>query len=155
MNNNASSLNNKKKFLILGCGFSGSFFAKTIRKLGCTALTSSRSEKRDPYSFVFNSESSMIPDEKIFDGVTHILSCIPPDKNGKDPVLLKLRNKLENLSLEWVGYLSTTGVYGNTEGDWVSEIDRPNQLSKKKDVNKSDAILIARFYYETRLKDNK
>ena len=29
-----------------------------------------------------------------------------------------------------------------------------NQLAKKKDVNKSDAILIARFYYETRLKDN-
>ena len=28
-----------------------------------------------------------------------------------------------------------------------------NLLSKKKDVNKSDAILIARFYYETRLKD--
>ncbi len=28
-----------------------------------------------------------------------------------------------------------------------------NQLAKKKDVNKSDAILIARFYYETRLKD--
>ena len=29
------------------------------------------------------------------------------------------------------------------------------QLSKKKDVNKSDAILIARFFAETRLKDNK
>ena len=29
-----------------------------------------------------------------------------------------------------------------------------DQLSKKKDVNKSDAILIARFYSETRLKDN-
>ena len=28
-----------------------------------------------------------------------------------------------------------------------------NQLSKKKDVNKSDAILIARFYIETRIKD--
>ena len=28
-----------------------------------------------------------------------------------------------------------------------------NQLSKKKDVNKSDAILIARFYNETRFKD--
>ncbi len=28
------------------------------------------------------------------------------------------------------------------------------QLSKKKDVNKSDAVLIARFYYDTRLKDN-
>ena len=30
-----------------------------------------------------------------------------------------------------------------------------NQLSKKKDVNKSDAILIARFFNETKLKDNK
>ena len=30
-----------------------------------------------------------------------------------------------------------------------------NQLSKKKDVNKSDAILIARFFNETRLTDNK
>ena len=29
-----------------------------------------------------------------------------------------------------------------------------NQLTKKKDVNKSDAILIARYYYDTRLKDN-
>ena len=30
-----------------------------------------------------------------------------------------------------------------------------HQLTKKKDVNKSDAILIARFYYETTFKDNK
>ena len=131
MNNNASSLINNKKFLILGCGFTGSFFAKTIRKLGCTALTSSRSEKRDRNSFVFNSENSLIPEEKIFDGVTHILSCIPPDKNGSDPVLGRLRNKLENLSLEWIGYLSTTGVYGNSDGDWVSEKDRPNPLQKR------------------------
>ena len=30
-----------------------------------------------------------------------------------------------------------------------------NQLAKKKDVNKSDAILIAKFYSETRFEDNK
>jgi len=131
MNNSASSLNNKNKFLILGCGFSGSFFAKTIRQLGCTALTSSRSEKKDPDSFVFNSETCMVPDKKIFDGVTHILSCIPPDKNGKDPVLKSLKNKLKSLSLEWVGYLSTTGVYGNTNGDWVSETNDPNPFQKR------------------------
>ena len=132
MKNPASSLNNKNKFLILGCGFSGSFFAKKIRQLGYTALTSSRSEKKDPNSFVFNSENGIIPDKKIFDGVTHILSCIPPDKNGNDPVLKSLKNKLKSLSLEWVGYLSTTGVYGNTKGDWVSEIDQSKPFSKKK-----------------------
>jgi len=131
MKNPASSLNNKNKFLILGCGFSGSFFAKKIRQLGYTALTSSRSENKDPNSFVFNSEKGVVPDEKIFDGVTHILSCIPPDKNGNDPVLESLQSKLEGLSLEWVGYLSTTGVYGNTEGGWVSEIDQPNPFQKR------------------------
>jgi len=127
----ASLLGNKKKFLILGCGYSGSFFAKTIRKFGCTVLTSSRSASKDPNSFIFNSENGMVPDEKIFDGVTHILSCIPPDKNGNDPVLKSLKNKLKSLSLEWVGYLSTTGVYGNTKGDWVSEINEPNPFQKR------------------------
>ncbi len=131
MKNNASSLGKKNKFLILGCGFSGSFFAKTIRQFGCTALTSSRSKNKDPNSFVFDSEKDSVPDEEIFDGVTHILSCIPPDKNGKDPVLGSLKNKLQSLSLEWIGYLSTTGVYGNTKGDWVSEMDQPNPLQKR------------------------
>ena len=119
----ASLIGNKNKFLILGCGFSGSYFAKTIKKFGCTVLTSSRSINRDPNSFVFNSETGIVPEAKIFDGVTHILSCIPPDKNGNDPVLKSLKNKLKSLSLEWVGYLSTTGVYGNTKGNWVSEIN--------------------------------
>jgi len=127
----ASLIGNKNKFLVLGSGFSGSYFAKTIKKFGCTVLTSSRSINKDPNSFVFNSENGVVPDEKIFDGVTHILSCIPPDKNGNDPVLKSLKNKLKSLSLEWVGYLSTTGVYGNTKGNWVYEIDEPNPLQKR------------------------
>jgi len=127
----ASLIGNKNKFLILGCGYSGSYFAKTIKKLGCTVLTSSRSISRDPNSFVFNSDSDEVPDEKIFEGVTHILSCIPPDKNGNDPVLESLQSKLENLPLQWVGYLSTTGIYGNTKGGWVSELDQPNPFQKR------------------------
>ena len=62
----ASLLGNKNKFLILGCGFSGSFFAKTIKKFGCTVLTSSRSISSNPNSFVFNSENGMTPETKIF-----------------------------------------------------------------------------------------
>ena len=131
MNNFASSPKNKNKFLIFGSGFTGSFFAKTIKRFGWNVLTSSRSFKKDPNSFVFNSENGTVPDKKIFDGVTHILSCIPPGKDGKDPVLGTLKNKLQSLSLEWVGYLSTTGVYGNTEGGWVSETDQPNPFHKR------------------------
>ncbi len=131
MNSFASLIGNKNKFLILGCGYSGNFFAKTIRKLGCKTLTSSRSETKDPNCFVFNSENKIIPDKKIFDGVTHILSCIPPDKNGNDPVLGCLKNQLNNLSPEWVGYLSTTGVYGDAKGDWVSENTLPKPFQKR------------------------
>ena len=131
MNNLASTLTRNKKFLIFGGGFTGNFFAKAIRELGCIALTSSRSKKDDPNSFVFNSESNIILDENIFEGVTHILNCIPPDKNGNDPVLKVLKNKLQSLSPEWVGYLSTTGVYGNTYGQWVSEKDLPQPIQKR------------------------
>ncbi len=131
MKKTASLLEHKNKFLIFGCGFSGSFFANTIRKFGCNVLTSSRSTSKDPNNFVFNSEKGVVLDEQIFDGVTHILSCIPPDKNGDDPVLQSLQSKLQDLPLKWVGYLSTTGVYGNTEGGWVSEIDQPNPLQQR------------------------
>ena len=131
MKNPASLLGNKNKFLILGCGFSGSFFAKTIKKFGCTVLTSSRSEKKIQIVLFSTVKTVLFLMKKIFDGVTHILSCIPPDKNGNDPVLKSLKNKLKSLSLEWVGYLSTTGVYGNTKGDWVSEIDEPNPFQKR------------------------
>ena len=87
MINLASSLTYKQKFLIFGGGYSGKYFAKLIRKFGCTALTSSRSANNDANSFIFNSENNTIPQDSIFDEVTHILSCIPPDKNGNDPVL--------------------------------------------------------------------
>ena len=127
----ASSIQSDKKFIIFGGGFSGKFFAKAIRKLGYTALTSSRTKKNDPYSFIFDSENKIYPKDEIFDGTTHILSCIPPDKEGNDPVLKSLRSKIESLSIDWAGYLSTTGVYGNSHGNWVFENDEPNPIQER------------------------
>ena len=121
----------EKKFIIFGGGFSGRFIANEIRNLGCEALTSSRQIQKNTASFVFDSLSSVLPPEHIFDGTTHVLSCIPPDKNGKDPVLSRLHNKLKSLNLEWVGYLSTTGVYGNTFGEWVTEKDPVKPLQDR------------------------
>ena len=51
MKDKASYLNSNKKFLIFGCGYSGNFFAKTLRKYGCIALTSSRSINNDSSNF--------------------------------------------------------------------------------------------------------
>lgn len=53
--------------------------------------------------------------------VTHILVSIPPDAAG-DPVADIHSGNLAALkSLQWLGYLSTTGVYGTREGGWVDE----------------------------------
>ena len=131
MENFARDSFNKKKFIIFGGGFSGQFFANEIKKLGCEVLTSSRQIHNNPTSFIFDSLSKTLPPEHIFDGVTHVLSCIPPDKSGKDPVLSRFHKKLKSLDLDWVGYLSTTGVYGNTFGEWVTEKDPVKPLQDR------------------------
>ena len=60
MTNLSSPITAKNKFLIFGGGFSGDYFAKSIRKLGCIALASSRSISNEPNSFIFNSEDNSI-----------------------------------------------------------------------------------------------
>ena len=51
-----------------------------------------------------------------------ILVFAGPGPEG-DPVLAKLREPIASRAraLDWVGYLSTTGVYGNHDGGWVDE----------------------------------
>jgi nucleoside-diphosphate-sugar epimerase len=57
----------------------------------------------------------------VFASVTHILTSVPPDAAG-DPVLDVHGEDLARLTgLAWVGYLSTTGVYGDRAGGWVDE----------------------------------
>ena len=131
MQNFARNSLRKKKFIIFGGGFSGKYIANEIRKLGCEVLTSSRKIQNDKGSFVFDSLSEALPPEHIFEGTTHVLSCIPPDKSGKDPVLSRLNKKLNSLDLDWAGYLSTTGVYGNTFGEWVTEKDPAKPLQDR------------------------
>jgi nucleoside-diphosphate-sugar epimerase len=65
------------------------------------------------------------------DGVTHILSSIAPTADG-DPVLAGLRDKIAAArDLEWVGYLSTTVVYGDHDGGWVDETTPINPAANR------------------------
>jgi len=55
-------------------------------------------------------------------GATHLLSSVPPDERG-DPVLDVHAAAIAGAAshLQWIGYLSTTGVYGDRQGGWVDE----------------------------------
>ncbi len=52
---------------------------------------------------------------------THLLSSVAPQ--GDDPVLARMADQIGGAAphLDWVGYLSTTAVYGDHDGGWVDE----------------------------------
>ena len=55
------------------------------------------------------------------DKSTHLLISIPPQVS-KDPVLDRFSNEILNWKhLKWIGYISSTGVYGDAKGEWVDE----------------------------------
>jgi nucleoside-diphosphate-sugar epimerase len=68
---------------------------------------------------------------EMFAGVSHILVSIPPDAMG-DPVIAVHREEIARIpGLEWLGYLSTTGVYGTRDGGWVDELSEPRPTSRR------------------------
>ena len=60
------------------------------------------------------------------ESATAIISAVPPSAEG-DPVLARYGDQLANISKQaWIGYLSTTGVYGDTGGALVDEASALN-----------------------------
>ncbi|SME93285.1 Nucleoside-diphosphate-sugar epimerase [Tistlia consotensis] len=72
-------------------------------------------------AFVFANGRPLEDPEAALAGTSHLLASAPPDAEG-DPVLAAHGAAIAALpGLQWVGYLSTTGVYGNRAGGWVDE----------------------------------
>jgi nucleoside-diphosphate-sugar epimerase len=64
-------------------------------------------------------------DSADFADATHIVVSVPP--GDSDPVLAKYRDAIIAApALQWIGYLSSVGVYGNYGGAWVSESTTPH-----------------------------
>ncbi len=62
---------------------------------------------------------------------THLLISAAPDEAG-DPLLAQHRADLEAApNLQWIGYLSTIGVYGDHRGAWVDETTTPRPVSER------------------------
>ena len=112
------------KVLILGCGYTGSRLARLLLDQKIPVCLTTRSGEC-PASiqapcFAFSDDFPLLPDQALA-GTTHVLHSIPPDQQGIDPVAAYLLPVLEKVHLQWFGYLSTTGVYGDVQGAWVDE----------------------------------
>ncbi len=114
---------NVSHLLCFGFGFSAQAVSRQLKregwKISATSRTPEGVAKIRAHGFEghrFDAQLNIAPD------VTHLLISAPPDENG-DLVLRLLSARLQRAStqLKWVGYLSTTGVYGDKGGDWVDE----------------------------------
>ena len=63
--------------------------------------------------------------------VTHLLISTPPSDDGDPTFLLHAEDILKLEKLQWIGYLSTTGVYGDRDGEWVDETSELRPSSQR------------------------
>lgn len=119
------------RVLVLGGGYTGCRFARALASHGVAVTVSHRraspgeAEAGDRRWLRFDPAAGAVPTAADLAGTTHVLVTVPPDAAGNDPVLDHLGERLASLPLEWVAYLSTTGVYGDRAGGWVDEATPP------------------------------
>jgi nucleoside-diphosphate-sugar epimerase len=107
--------------LCFGLGYTARALAGRLAAGGWTVRGTSRgAEPAAEYPAQrFDRDAPLAPGE--FAGVSHILVSVPPDDIG-DPALDRHGDDIARVpGLAWLGYLSTTGVYGDRAGGWVDE----------------------------------
>ena len=109
------------QLLVVGGGYCGGRLGRRLQELGARVITTRRNPKTESGELAFNSDGGPVPSSEALAGTTHVLITAPPDREGRDPCLKALQSQLRQLELQWVGYLSTTGVYGDHQGGWVDE----------------------------------
>jgi nucleoside-diphosphate-sugar epimerase len=112
-----------------GLGYSARVLARRLAASGWLVTGTCRSQeqagelRKAGFSAVLFNRDRPVEPEVLY-GVTHLLVSIPPDAAG-DPVLARHGDDIAALpGLSWLGYLSTTGVYGDRGGGWVDETAR-------------------------------
>jgi len=125
-----------KKLFCFGYGYTCDYLAHELMQQGNWSIggTTRDLEKRaflrakGINAHLFDYEHPLGDPYFILDGVTHLLISTPPDDRGDPTFAMHAADIARIPTLEWVGYLSTVGVYGDRAGGTVDETSeiRPN-----------------------------
>jgi nucleoside-diphosphate-sugar epimerase len=111
------------RLLIFGRGYCGLAIAERAARAGFEVAFTSRQGVAGSVPF----EAA----EPAIKAATHLLTTAAPDADG-DPVLLRYGNAIAAAPhVRWVGYLSSSSVYGDRDGGWVDE-DTPAAPSQER-----------------------
>lgn len=114
-----------KHLISFGHGYSAQALSRILSRQGWRVTGTSRGTDREEAIRASGANPLLFPGpdaEAVLETATHVLCSTGPTEAG-DPVLAELKDALTDRApkLEWVGYLSTTGVYGDHQGGWVDE----------------------------------
>lgn len=98
--------------LIFGLGYTATRIAAALSERGWDIVSTGSAG-----TISFDDEGSV---RLALAQATHILSSVPPVADG-DPVLTRYGDLIGHSPAQWIGYLSSTGVYGDAGGAWVDE----------------------------------
>ena len=113
-----------------GFGLTAKYFVKELlkNKFKINLITTSRSKSSNKKflninykNFYFDNNKFDKKIKKYILNASHVLVSIPP-RDRKDYVIENFYNEISlNKKIKWLGYLSSTSVYGNHDGKWVNE----------------------------------
>lgn len=99
------------RLFVFGMGYSASVLAGALRARGWHVAGTGRAG-----TIAFDDAAGVAT---ALTQASHVLSSVPPARDGDDPVLARYRDRIAKVG--WIGYLSSTGVYGDCGGAWVDE----------------------------------
>jgi nucleoside-diphosphate-sugar epimerase len=119
-----------RRLFCFGLGYTALALARALQDEGWQVAGTTRTPEKQARlrakgieAHLFDRDRPLADPSAALAGTTHLLTSIAPDEAG-EPVLDHHLADLERVgTLEWAGYLGTTGVYGDRDGDWVSEAD--------------------------------
>lgn len=128
-----------KKLFCLGYGYTCDYLGYELAKLGGWQLsgTTRDNEKRallrsrNVDAHIFDYEHPLADPRYILEDTTHLLISTPPDDDGDPSFRMHAEDVAHIKTVQWIGYLSTTGVYGDRGGDWVDETSELRPSSKR------------------------
>jgi nucleoside-diphosphate-sugar epimerase len=127
-----------KHMMFFGFGFCAAALAPRLQARGWRLSATCRTPEKAAQLAAQNIEAVAWPEAgqalrpTDLEGVTHGLISAPPEAAG-DPVLAKAGAALaaRASALQWLGYLSTTGVYGDHGGAWIDEDTPPGPVGER------------------------
>lgn len=130
-------MSSRNHLFCFGLGYTASFLIASLQGKGWKISGTCRSaEKQREWQnqgvCAYDWEGASSEITAALADTTHILHSIPPSHEG-DSVINRFGEVIRTAkTLKWVGYLSTTGVYGDHRGGWVDEttpVNPPNMRS--------------------------